>query len=172
MASGAEPEPTRALARALLRWQDAAGPWWPYVCATPFLSDLTESDLTVAESRTGVPRLPAPLARALRTIDDDRATALFVDLAPESTLAATPLLHDLGYVVVPVIQRWAAAPAIVPAETLLARLVAFAPRAALPAPARGVVFLLDGRRFGPARLLPTIPPSLSSGARPHPPPLS
>ena len=26
------------LAQALVRWQHAAGPFWPYVCAAPFLS--------------------------------------------------------------------------------------------------------------------------------------
>jgi hypothetical protein len=144
--SEAELDPADPLARALLQWQDTAGPWWPYVCATPFLSDLS-----AGEPKPVAPRLPTRLARALPNRDDDCATALFVDLAPETTLAATPVLCDLGYAVVPVIQRWAAAPAVVRSETLVARLVTCAPRARLPARVRGVVFLLDGRRFGPAR---------------------
>jgi hypothetical protein len=83
-------------------------------------------------------------------MDRNHVTALFVDLAPELTLAATPILNRLGYAVVPVIQRWAVAPAVIRSATLLARLVAFASQATLPAPPAGVVFLLDGRRFGPA----------------------
>src|SRR5688500_7491306 len=101
MVSGAELTLETPLSRALLCWQDAAGPWWPYVCATPFLSELPveERDLVRA-------RLPAPLARVLGSCDDAGGTALYVDLAPETVLAATPVLNGRGYVVVPVIQRW------------------------------------------------------------------
>jgi hypothetical protein len=113
--------------------------------------------MAVGEPSAVAARLPAQIAQALQTRGDDRPSALFVDLAPEITLAATPILNNLGYAVVPVVQRWAATPAIVRSETLLARLVDFAPRAGFPTPPRGVVFLLDGRRFGPAGLAPAGP---------------
>ena len=132
----------RPLARALAQWQDAAGPFWPYVCATPFLSDLAPSDAVQAERR-----LPRALAVALQPGAAKR-TAIFVDQAPERTLAATPALTRLGYVVVPVIQRWATAPAVVPSETLLAQLVGFGELTTCPPNPRGLVFLLDRRRFG------------------------
>ncbi|MFN8635107.1 MAG: hypothetical protein U0893_14725 [Chloroflexota bacterium] len=47
------------LAAALVRWQHAAGPWWPYVCAAPFLST-AESELLAAESS---PRTTDPASR-------------------------------------------------------------------------------------------------------------
>ncbi len=157
-------EPKRSfgasLAEAFACWQDAAGPFWLYVCATPFLAGLG-----VEVATTIPPRLPAALARALER-DREPGAAIFADLAPEVTLSATPILLQRGYRVVPVIQRWVAAPAVIPSETLLARLVAFRPPAP-PVEARGVVFLLDRRRFGtagPPLILPT-PPIVRRHAR-------
>jgi hypothetical protein len=75
-------------------------------------------------------------------------TAVFVDLPPESTLAATMLLNRRGYIVVPVIQRWAVPSAVVGCKVLLERLVGLANDVHLPTGWVGVVFVLDGRRFG------------------------
>lgn len=55
------------LARALVRWQHAAGPFWPYVCATPFLG-LTEGAAlarAVRAEATGGTRGSLPVAAAL-----------------------------------------------------------------------------------------------------------
>src|SRR5207248_2488104 len=116
---------------------------WPYVCATPFLSDLP-----IDEPRDVGPRLPTALARVLGAGVGGQPTAIFVDLAPEVSLPATTELNRQGYIVVPVIQRWAASPAVIPCERLIARLIEFGRLAKTPANPRGVVFFLDGGRFG------------------------
>jgi hypothetical protein len=153
-AAGAEPLPGwcrtgRAsqngaeLARAFVQWQRAAGPYWPYVCAAPFIGP----PLTGGRARPApVGQRLAELARAL----DPARSALFVDLAPEEALAEAPALRADGWWVVPVIQRWCAPVAVLPAQPLRASLVEFGqllPRRL--GPAAGPVFLLDGDRSGP-----------------------
>lgn len=128
------------LAAALLRWQRAAGPFWPYVCPAPFLTDLTPGP-TVAS----VARLPSPLAEAVRRLSDGPA-AIFVDLPPEPTLCCAPILNQHGLFAVPVLLRWATEPATVPSGQLVAALVGTAARVARPLDSRGVVFVLDGDR--------------------------
>jgi hypothetical protein len=141
-ASRPERAPSSALADALARWQDAAGPFWPYVCATPFLSELPVIAPTVIR-----PRIPAALAHALPG-PGEPGTAIFVDLPPEATLPATALLRQRDCIVVPVIQRWAVAPAVIRSARLLGLLVALAREARAPTVPRAVVFLIDGRRLG------------------------
>ncbi len=148
------------LPEAFARWQDAAGPYWLYVCATPFLSELTVEMAAAVE-----PRVPTALARVVYG-GRNAGTAIFADLVPEVALLATPLLQRCGYHVVPVIQRWAVAPAVIRSETLLVRLVACQPATSLPVEVRGVVFLLDRRRFGVAGPPPARPARLA--VRRHP----
>lgn len=139
----AEDNAIRSLHRALAKWQDAAGPFWPFVCATPFLSNLGPG---TAQSR---PRqLPSALGRALSINSAEGRALIVADLAPERSLAATGELTRRGFIVVPVIQRWAASPAVLGCESLLEHLVTFGDEAYLPPNPRGVVLLLDGGRFG------------------------
>ena len=43
------------LAEALVRWQHAAGPFWPYVCAAPFL-ETGDGEMLAREARTSYQR--------------------------------------------------------------------------------------------------------------------
>lgn len=129
-------------ALALARWQRAAGPYWPYVCAAPLLG----TDL--APVPAGLPRVPRVIHRALSRVRADERMAIFIDLPPGPSLAATPLLRGHGFHVVPVIQRWGAAAAVLRSDLLLHWLVTFAPSAPWPPAAGGVAFLLDGDRRG------------------------
>lgn len=135
--------PDPALARALVRWQRAAGPYWPYVCAAPFLGRVALS--FKAPARTQPARA---LADRIDMLAIDARVAVFVDLAATVTLPATALFNQLGFVVVPIIQRWVAAPAVVRCERLLELLILCRARAIKPEKQRGVVFLLDGERAG------------------------
>ena len=128
---------------ALVRWQRAAGPYWPYVCAAPFLDAANVGGLADPGGR-GIARLIRPL----KLIPTDERSAVFVDLPPLRALAATERLNRLGFIVVPVIQRWIATPAILRCEPLVAGLVAYAAVARWPDHYRGVVFVLDGERGG------------------------
>lgn len=132
---------------ALARWQHAAGEYWPYVCAAPFLGD---HPLPTARRprRAPVARWLVGMATALPA---EARPAIFVDLPPAATLGATPDLADLGFHVVPVIQRWAAHPAVLDCRALVDRLVLYAALIHRPVSERGVVFLLDGDREGPDR---------------------
>ena len=139
--------PTRAaprpLARALVRWQHAAGPYWPYVCAVPLLEPPgPPAPLPAPPASTRLARLASLLAQTGRP-------ALFVDLPPERSLPSAPALTASGFLVVPVIQRWAAARAVIPSERLLALLAGLPEWLRRPSPSRGVVLLLDGARLGP-----------------------
>jgi len=162
-------------AQALRRWQRAAGPYWMYVCAAPFLRaipvghrhhrrtppawDIVDAavrlaDSSLSRSRLEPPRGPLPNAGG----GEERGTtcpatvasrlAIFVDLAPTATLPLAGELNRRGYIVVPIIQRWMAAPAVLPCEELARQLlVSSADVQPVPGP-RGVVFLLDGDRVG------------------------
>ncbi|HEX5415190.1 MAG TPA: hypothetical protein VFZ25_05955 [Chloroflexota bacterium] len=132
---------------ALLAWQRFAGPYWPYVCSAPFL----------AEGITPRPVLPKPTAASHALVSSigqlsEIRPLVVVDLPTELTLAALPALHQLGYRVVPIIQRWIVPDAVLPSRRLLNALVgSIARRAPRPAePARGVVLCLDGERGGNA----------------------
>lgn len=130
--------------RALLAWQRAAGPYWSYVCAAPFLAE----GIT---PRALFPR-PTEASHALvETVcrEGEEKRLIVVDLPARVTLAATPELHRLGYRVVPIIQRWIVPNAVLPSRRLLNALVGIAQRAARPVePIRGVVICLDGERSG------------------------
>ena len=65
------------LAEALVRWQHAAGPFWPYVCAAPFLGT-GESQLLAARLTD-----PGSIAR----FNPSRVSPRYVSLA-EKMLAA------------------------------------------------------------------------------------
>lgn len=58
----------------------------------------------------------------------------------------------LGLFVVPVIQRWPAQPAVLSSRRLRQHLVAIGAMVQRPTVVRGVLFILDGDRAGPARL--------------------
>jgi hypothetical protein len=130
-------------ARAFVRWQHAAGPYWPYVCAAPFLGG------PIAR-RSRPRRHDTSLVAALRGLPAGERTAVFVDLPASRTLPSADDLARLGFLVVPVIQRWATAPAVLACESLVAQLLDCAPRRRPPSAQRGVIFLLDGERAGPS----------------------
>lgn len=138
---------TGGLGLALLQWQDAAGPYWPYVAAAPFLGDPPAA--ASEPGRVRPRRVSPPLGDALRAIGGEVGLALFVDLPPTRTLPATALLNDLGFIVVPIIERWVASPAVVRCDTLARDLAAYGCAVVCPSRPRGVVFLLDGERAGP-----------------------
>jgi hypothetical protein len=133
---------TQPLARALAAWQRAAGPYWLYVCAAPFVGPplIGGAGRSASASRAEVAACAADL--------DPARSALFVDLAPEEALAEAPALRAGGWWVVPVIQRWCAPAALLPAQPLRSSLIDVGrclPRRA----GAGAVFLLDGARRGP-----------------------
>lgn len=138
------------LARALVRWQHAAGPFWPYVCAAPFLAE------RVPPPRTRQSRADGSLLTLLMEHTEGRACA-FVDLPPTAALGAAPELNQRGRLVVPVVQRWSAAATVLPCEPVIRLLLAVSRRLNRPADPVGAVFYLDGDRSGhdahvPARL--------------------
>ncbi|HEY8475561.1 MAG TPA: hypothetical protein VIN09_01685 [Chloroflexota bacterium] len=137
--SGVAPD----LARALVRWQHAAGPYWLYVSPAPFL---------VPAARESPPRPRQPdgewLVDLVAGADDDAPSAVFVDLPPISVLRAAPRLNRLGFFVVPALLRWGPPRAHVPVEDLATTLVQVGETLRRPSVARGVVFVLDGDRFG------------------------
>lgn len=146
------------LAEALLRWQAAAGPYWLYVCAAPFIS--APQSLRV--------RRPSPVRSLLPEVlappRPEQHTAIFFDLPPAETLPATRAFNELGFIVVPIIQRWLAVPAVLACERLAADLWAYGMQAALPRTERGVAFLLDGERSQPPSL--TLPSDRSESEGP------
>jgi len=93
------------------------------------------------------------LRNALLAIGGEVGLALFIDLPPTRTLPATTLLNHLGFIVVPLIERWVASPAVVRCETLARDLAAYGCAVVCPSRPRGVVFLLDGERAGSGRPL-------------------
>src|SRR5687767_11663922 len=125
----------RQLTTALLRWQRAAGPFWSYVCALPFLSEMHPA-------RTATRSTPSGrwlIATCKQVVAP--GTAVFVDLPPTQVLSEAPKLNALGLYVVPIVQRWCAPRCVLPAERLHALLVSLAPLLEPPQRPRGVVFL-------------------------------
>ncbi|MGE3271361.1 MAG: hypothetical protein AB7P40_21610 [Chloroflexota bacterium] len=169
----AEPDANAVLAEALVRWQHAAGPYWPYVCAAPFLG-LGESDQLVQAMRERLQRrlasrrptgrdkvltdlilAGAAASRGGRGVPDfslpnGGLPVVLVDLPSEPVLAVAPVLSARGWYVVPVIQRWIASPAVLPCRMLLERLVIGAWQVRRPSRPCGVLLIADGERFGPA----------------------
>ena len=94
---------------ALVRWQHAAGPYWPYVCAAPFLG-------ADAVARPGPEWRARGWTRRQRALADDLTGGplVLLELPPEPILDVAPLLVERGWYVVPVIQRWIASPAVLP----------------------------------------------------------
>jgi hypothetical protein len=142
------------LGEALVRWQHAAGPYWPYLCAVPFLADVR----CTARIASAGPGRTAPisglLADGLKQAPPPTRSAVFVDLPIEGTLRQSEALRCLGFRVVPVVQRWIEERAVLPGLNLLQDLIRHQPRS-LHAPIdRGVVFLLDGRRAGSVGRMP------------------
>jgi hypothetical protein len=133
--------PDPALARALVLWQRAAGPYWPYVCAAPFISGRAPRRARAAPVEPRLCELLLALA--------EPGTAVFVDVAPADALAVTSELSGRGATVVPVVQRWCAAAGFLSARPLVDGLLAVD---ALGRPRGGAaVFLLDGERAGRGR---------------------
>jgi glutathionylspermidine synthase len=166
--------PIRSLAVALTRWRHAAGDYWPFVCAAPFVSAMEwlawerfRACPERSEGVTAAPRLQSddepferglpdrcpPVAltdaidRGLATADQ---TAIFVDLPLATVLPAAAWLNRRGFFVVPIVQRWVAWPALLDCALLLDHLIAYSWRCRAPRIPRGVVILLDGERAGPA----------------------
>ncbi len=129
------------LAQALHRWQRAAGPYWMYVCAEPFLRSLPmPTDKPPPEDRGALD--------IISTLREDQQLAVFVDLPPTRVLPLTPELNDLGFHLIPIVQRWPAAPAVLRCERLAEQLVETSSHLRAPRKPHGVVFLLDGDRTG------------------------
>jgi hypothetical protein len=143
------------MARAFVRWQHAAGPYWPYVCSAPFLG---QPELPL---RKRPPREVEPaLLRVLEGAQLPERVAVFVDLPVAGSLPAAAALRRRGFAVVPVIQRWAAPNAVLPCRRLLEDLVTAAPDAGRSHGGAGVIFLLDGDRGGSPEVAPRFSPSL------------
>jgi hypothetical protein len=132
-----------ALTAALDRWQSAAGPYWPFVCAAPLLA-AHHSQLGTSRSAPGSAQLVRTVGQAL----NESPTAFIVDLPPTPSVASAAALVALGLTVVPVIQRWPAPRAVLEVARLQITLVQQAVRVQQPELCRGVAFLLDGERAG------------------------
>jgi hypothetical protein len=168
------------LAEALVRWQHAAGPFWPYVCAAPFLGTGESGQLTQAAAmsvRPGAGRRSrfSPTQRALA----DRLLAgvlsprrvgegvqrdvvgsfpvVLADLPAAPLVRVAPLLNERGWYVVPVVQRWIASPAVLACRELLAGLLVGAWLVRRPARPRGALLIADGERAGPVGYPPLVP---------------
>ena len=141
------PRLRRASARGLLGWHRLAGPFWPYVGAPPFISPF------VPDSPAPVRRAMAPRIGRLLGAAGPGLVAVIIDLPAVPMLEMASALAAAGCWVVPLIQRWLADGAVLPAEPL-ARALYAPPKTPVPPPAPiGVVFILDGQRAGkPARL--------------------
>jgi hypothetical protein len=139
----------------MLRWQHAAGPFWPFVCAAPFLTDLQPRPVRRRASSVGGTLLDLLLSAA----PHERFAAL-LDLPIEPTLAVADQLNAAGLTVVPVVQRWSAQPAVLDCRALLSLLLEQAPRQHRLDSPRGLLFLLDGERNGP-------PPDLAQSPSPR-----
>lgn len=142
-----------ALARALARWQHAAGPYWPFVCAAPFLAAEAPARSRVS-GRSGDGRSDDAACAALDaalTVSpaDDGCVAVLADLRIEATLAEVPSMVARGWYVVPVVQRWPAEPAVLSSRSILRLLIERAAQIRRPRSSRGVVLLADGERAGP-----------------------
>lgn len=168
------------LVEALVRWQHAAGPFWPYVCAAPFLgsdSDAgtkregqgrgrTRRERARAEALTGEHAASGAINRApteahpvgarfiaptaIAPAEGEGLSIVLVDLPPEPVLLLAPLLVEQGWYVVPVVQRWIASPAVLPCRRLMETLLHGARLARRPSVPRGAVLVADGARTGPA----------------------
>lgn len=129
------------LADALARWQAAAGPYWLYVGAAPFVGGGPEPRRG-ARSREDV-----ELVAAVDAFLAGRRGIVFVDGPPDRTLPSTRAFAQRGIAVVPAYQRWCGDGAPRSGRRLRELLVALAPDE--PAvESRGVVVLLDGERAG------------------------
>ena len=146
----------QGLARALILWQAAAGPYWPFVNAAPFVSGQVAGP--TIKRRTRVPwwLREVVTSRATPGITRRAAVAYFVDVSPMRVLPAAPWLNRRGFIVVPVIQRWAVQRGVLRSERLLAQLVEVGECVQPPVGDRGVIFILDGDRGGqsPVRAAP------------------
>lgn len=131
----------RQLLSALLRWQRAAGPFWPYVDATPFLRPVP-----LLPSAPMLAASPRPLADAVAALPPGALAVVYADLPTISLLRGALALNRASLYVVPAISRWPAAPAVLACGKLQAQLLATAPTLRRPTAPRGVVFLLDGDR--------------------------
>lgn len=159
--------PDPRLARALIRWQHAAGPYWPYVGAAPFLADPAIVPSPTSRNRRPphpggdaavmgqempaggeAPGRLGPVLDLLDRPEVSETLALLADLPIEPMLAAAPQLARRGWYVVPVLERWVAEPAVLPSRRLLHLLMDGADRLARPRHSRGVVLLADGERAG------------------------
>jgi glutathionylspermidine synthase len=158
------PARIRSLAIALTRWQRAAGDFWPYVGAAPFVSTMEwlawervrvrgacALQLEDESFQRGFHdrRPPAALARAVADAEATAGqTAIFVDLPATAVLPVTAWLNRHDFVVVPIIQRWVAFPSVLDCSRLIDQLVAYSTRCCRVSSLRGVVFVLDGERAG------------------------
>ena len=138
------------LAKALVRWQHAAGPYWPYVCAAPFqVTADAEALAQQAWARTTRPVRRGPSRASPVDLGVPPAPALvLLDLPPEPTIAAASSFVANGWYVVPVVQRWIASPAVLPCRRLMDRLIGGAWQARRPTSPRGAVLIADGERAG------------------------
>jgi hypothetical protein len=145
-----EPLVHPSLARALVRWQHAAGPYWAYVCAAPFLAEHAQPPLA------DPPRADTRLLSLLRTHSEDGAAA-FVDLPPARSLQSAIALNWSGRLVVPAMQRWSVEDALLPSKSLTRLLLTLSMRLSRPGRVHGTVFYMDGDRG--RRLRPASSPS-------------
>lgn len=137
----------RSSARSLLRWHRLAGPFWPYVGATPFASPYAPG-ATPPERRPVAPRIGR-----LLTPDASGRVALITDVPAAPLLAMASGLAAAGFWIVPLVQRWLATGAVLPAEPLATALYGSPQNLAVPSVAVGVIFILDGQRSGRPSIL-------------------
>jgi hypothetical protein len=165
------------LAEALVRWQHAAGPFWPYVCAAPFLGTAEGTLLAqrVMGSGRGEGRNQPRISGGQSALVDRLVSAahdltpfrtgeaaggdevapwngglplILADVPAEPVLAVAPLLAARGWYVVPIVQRWIATPAVLPCRQLVERLVVGARQMKRPAAPVGAILIVDGERTG------------------------
>ncbi len=134
---------SRAELRAYLAWTRAAGPFWQYVAAMPFLVHPSRhrAPLPLDAARTAIERSILPFFDSARG-----RVALLLDLPPDLGLATTLAFHEERWLVVPVMSRWPTERPALPVDSLLAQLIWLSAELRPPAEPRGIVFLLDAER--------------------------
>jgi len=144
--------PGDTLGCALERWKQAAGPYWLYVNATPFLGPAA---MTVRPTRPRRDPNLRLLLEQLRGQAVQGGVAAFLDLPAATGLWLSLRLNQAGWHAVPLVERWPADPAVLPSKALTRHLVSIGGRLLEAPAATSVAFVLDGERGGPEGLTGT-----------------
>jgi hypothetical protein len=139
--------------RAYIRWSKAAGPFWMYLGLTPLLG-ATDAQLGALSDAPGLMGTASDLlTRQVYPLlpNDGSAVSLVLDLPLRTSLSAAMSLAKAGFLPVPLVHRWPAAPSNLDASEAANLLVQLAPDRGAGCLSRGIALLLDGERYSGSR---------------------